>query len=161
MATEKTQISQVREKINALVSDIHDTVMEIMDLAIDYHTKDVSVKTLKREFYPLFNKLREKTTELMVLLKPYGVKDRDIKHMVMAINALKSLSLSINDPDQYDYFKSGLRFIESVIALVNGETPYFTNGDPSESLGKWLTWNLLKLSCKLIRISERIEKAGK
>ena len=148
----------VRDKIQDLVNEIHNTVMEITDLADEYSTKDVSEKTLKREFYPLFNKLKEKTTELMTLLKQFGIKDRDIRYIVRAIEELKEFSTLVPDPDKYDYFLSGLRFIESVIGLINGETPYFGNGDPSETIGKWLTWNLLKLSYKLIRINEKLER---
>ena len=156
------EISQVRERINGLVNEIHNTVMEIMDMADEYSTKsDVSEKTLKREFYPLFNSLKEKAIELMTLLKPYGVKDRDIRYIVRAIEELKTFSTLVPDPDKYDYFVSGVRFVESIIALVNGETPYFGNGDPSEAIGKWLTWNLMKVGYKLIRINERIEKVGK
>ena len=150
----------VRDKIQDLVNEIHDTVENLIDLADNYNTKNVSEKTLKRVFYPLFNELERKTIELMTLLKPYGVKDRDIRYIVMAIKGLKSLSVSITDPEQYDYWLAGIRFIESVISLANGETPY-CKGAPDEAIGAWLVWQLMKLSYKLIRIFEIIKKMEK
>ena len=155
----------VRDKINALVSDIHDIIDTMIDIAIDFvDMQDIPVDELeektKKAYDPLFSKLERETLEIMELLRPYGIDNNDVEIIKMAINELRDLSIRTYDAYIYEDFKAGLRFFESIISLINGELPVFSDGAPDKVFGDQLTWNLLKLSYKFITIYETMEKQG-
>ena len=160
------EISQVRERINALVSDIHDIIDTMIDIAVDFVDMqgvpvDEMKERTKKTYDPLFSKLERETLELMELLRPYGIDNNDVEIIKMAINELKDLSIRTYDAYIYDDFKVGLRFFESIISLINGETPRFSDGALDQAFSDQLIWNLMRLGYKFITIYETMEKQGK
>ena len=142
------------------IVDEIDTLVETLEDLADEKTlhSNASERNLRKFFSPYFADLANLINQFVDYLKPLGVNDRDKRALLNVVRELEYLAGYVTDPDEYDYFRVGLFFLNSVIGLAVGRSPYFRNGGLSDALANWR--EALRVGCKLMRIGDLVMSVG-
>ncbi|MEM0184231.1 MAG: hypothetical protein QXU93_11705 [Thermoproteus sp.] len=77
--------------------------------------------------------------------------EKDVETISQSIDSVGKVIKKLENIDNLDLIGdtiSAWRFIESMLSLACGNTPYFGNGDPTSIIGINLLYNLMEIALK-------------